>query len=282
MGSKYAIILIVSLLILNSLTTGLQVVDVTKAQFTGSIIIDSDGLVIGTSSIQRNGDEYTLISNLSSCIQVQKSNIVIDGAGFAINNADVDLTNKVSSNPLNPQIYNVTIKNLMIVNGSVKTNGGGNNTFYNDYIADINLYACSYNNITCCKIGGIQMNYGSDFNIITQNNLDVVLVYRSSNMTVDKNYWRDYLTKYPNAKEIDNTGIGNQPYVYSIVETRTPLIYQDNHPLMKPVIVPLTSKIEASTPSHTFYEILLSIAGLLALAVTVSLAVILRIRKKQK
>jgi nitrous oxidase accessory protein len=39
------------------------------------------------------------------------------------------------------------------------------------------------------------------------------------------NYWDDYLTKYPNATEVDNSGIGNTPYlVYGNVT--------DNYPLM--------------------------------------------------
>jgi parallel beta-helix repeat protein len=41
------------------------------------------------------------------------------------------------------------------------------------------------------------------------------------------NYWSDYKTRYPSASEIDNTGIGNQPYVINPNNT-------DYYPLMKP------------------------------------------------
>jgi parallel beta-helix repeat protein len=45
------------------------------------------------------------------------------------------------------------------------------------------------------------------------------------------NYWSDYLTKYPNATEIDSSGIGDTPYVINANNT-------DNYPLMAPVDVP--------------------------------------------
>ena len=226
-------------------------VSLINAQSTSNIVISPDGSLIGTTSIVQNGNIYTFTANITSNIMVQRSNIAIDGAGFAINGAGIDLTNGVGGNPSNPTIQNVTITNL-IMNGTVRTNGGGYNTFYNDYImGGIYLSASAYNNITHCTVNGIAMDYGSDFNIITENNLSSALAFLSSNETVDKNYWIDYLTKYPNATEIDSTGIGNQPYVYSIVETRTPLIYQDNHPLMKPVTIPLMGSNPLSPPTPT-------------------------------
>jgi hypothetical protein len=42
------------------------------------------------------------------------------------------------------------------------------------------------------------------------------------------NYWSDYLSKYPNATEIDGSGFGNTPYVIDADN-------QDNYPLMRPV-----------------------------------------------
>jgi YVTN family beta-propeller protein/parallel beta-helix repeat protein len=41
------------------------------------------------------------------------------------------------------------------------------------------------------------------------------------------NYWSDYQTRYPNATEIDNSGIGNTPY---IIDSQN----NDRYPLMKP------------------------------------------------
>jgi hypothetical protein len=89
------------------------------------------------------------------------------------------------------------------------------------------------------------------------------------------------MTKYPNATEIDNTGVGNQPYVYSIVETRTPIIYQDNHPLMKPVPIPIMgSSLQANVPE--FPSLLVVLTLFIAVSVPFSAAVLVRRRKIQK
>ena len=45
------------------------------------------------------------------------------------------------------------------------------------------------------------------------------------------NYWSDYQTKYPNATEIGNSGIGNTPYIVDANNI-------DHYPLMKPVVIP--------------------------------------------
>jgi parallel beta-helix repeat protein len=53
------------------------------------------------------------------------------------------------------------------------------------------------------------------------------------------NYWSDYKTAYPNAAELDTTGIGNEPYV--IDENN-----KDNYPLLEPFDTP-----NANSPSLT-------------------------------
>jgi hypothetical protein len=211
----------------------------SNAQSAGNVIINADGSVTGTYNMQQTGSTYTLTGNISGTIQVQKSNIVIDGAGYALENGGIDLTNGVGQNPTRPTISNVTVKNLYIVNGWVLANGGGNCTFYNDYISNnvrdacIMLIGSTYNNITHCTLKGtfngtaaVGMVDGAAYNTITENNLTGgVNIFLSVDETIDRNYWSDYLTKYPNATEIDNSGIGNIPYG------------QDNHPLMKPVSI---------------------------------------------
>ena len=253
-----------------------------KSQSTANIIISPDGSITGTTAIVQDGDVYTLTANITNDVFVQRSNIIVDGAGFAIIGKEmdkplIDLTYGVG-NPSTPQIYNVTIRNLMVVNGSIQTNGGGNNTFYNNYIDVISLRGSTYNNITHCIIRNIEMSYGASFNTITENNImNGVSAFLVSNVTVDKNYWRFYLTEYPNATEVGNTGIGNQPYVYWIVETSTPLIYQDNHPLMKPVSIPLMSSSTASdVPEFPYLSV---VAVLVIIAVSASAVLIARRRK---
>ena len=221
-----------------------------ESQSTSNIIIDSDGSVTGTTAIAQSDNTYTLTANITENIQLQKSNIVIDGAGYAINNAEIDLTNGVGHSFSNQPIYNITIRNLIIIGGEVSTNGGGNHTFYNNYITRLNLVNSEYNNITHCTVGSIDMSYGGSFTTITENNIiNGVTAFLASNVTVDRNYWRFYLRDYPNATEIGNTGIGNQPYV---IKTSTPVIGPDYHPLMKPISIPLTgTNIEFPTPTPT-------------------------------
>lgn len=48
------------------------------------------------------------------------------------------------------------------------------------------------------------------------------------------NYWSDYQTRYPNASEIDNSGIWNMPYVIDSNNI-------DHYPLMKPYVLPAPS-----------------------------------------
>jgi parallel beta-helix repeat protein len=48
------------------------------------VSIQADGTVYGTSSIQRNGDVYTFVGNVSGPLHVKKDNIVIDGAGYTL------------------------------------------------------------------------------------------------------------------------------------------------------------------------------------------------------
>ena len=216
-----------------------------KSQSLDNIIISSDGSVTGTTAIAQSGNTYTLTANITGKITVQKSNIVIDGAGYAINGAGIDFP---TSSVREQLIYNVTIRNLIISTGRVFANGGGYHTFYNNYIYGIELWGTEYNNITHCTVASINLNYGGSHSTITQNNIvNGLSVFLGSNVTVDRNYWRFYLTKYPNATEIGNTGIGNQPYV---IDLSTPVIDPDYHPLMKPISIPLTGSIsEFPTPT---------------------------------
>ena len=133
-------------------------------------------------------------------------------------------------------------------NYSIETNGGGNHTFTYDYIANttndvrggIFLWGCSGNNISHCTIIGepaIYMHFVSSRNTITENNLSGDLsVMISGSETVDRNYWADYLEKYPNASEIDSTGVGNTPYIFNS-SGLVGGVLQDNHPLMNPIAI---------------------------------------------
>lgn len=261
---KLALAVIIIFALIGSLVVGLQATKDAKAQSSGSIIIDSGGLVIGTSSIQRNGDVYTLIGNLSAGIQIQRSNIIIDGAGYTVQ-ADsgygigIDLSKGVGQDPSRSLISNVTIKNLKIINCyyAIDCSNTNNNTFVGNYITNCDTgfwiigsrnNTLMYNTVKDCGTG-ISINY-SGFNIITENNIinNSLLVWLSAEPFVDRNYWSDYLTKYPNAKEIEKSGLPNllwdTPYNYGGSLGN----YTDNHPLINPITITI-SPTPTTTPT---------------------------------
>jgi hypothetical protein len=189
-----------------------------------SIYITPNGSVTGTNNIQRSGDLYLLTDNISGSIIVQKSNIIIDGAGYTLQGyggTGIDLTSYAGEPPSSGELYNVTVKNLRIMdfNTSILARGGGNHTFYCDYVGrtvnevrgGVYLYwSRAGSNITYCTISGVPDAIGMELssgNTITENNLSGdVWVQMGGDEVVDRNYWSDYLTKYPNASEIELPG----------------------------------------------------------------------------
>jgi parallel beta-helix repeat protein len=67
------------------------------------------------------------------------------------------------------------------------------------------------------------------------------------------NYWSDYQTKYPDVREVENTGTGSLPYV---IDEKN----QDNHPLLEPfnstlyAIKTTPPRIEVLTPLNQQYN----------------------------
>jgi hypothetical protein len=270
-----------------SLLFGGIFVQSAKSQFLGSVCISDDGSIVGTDTIQQNGNIYTLTANILGGIQVQKSNIVIDGAGYTVqgNGAGrgLDLSNSVGEDPSRSIISNVTVKNLRIVNFGfgIATNGGGNNTFYNVYTANcseacINLMACSYNNITFCTIENntISMNYQANYNTITKSNFlnAYVIVWLSGYETIDMNYWSDY-----NGTDSDGDGIGDTPYGH-----HSALL--DNHPLMKPVTIPeLPDGTNSNGADKTEpFPTLLVVASTVTVGAVVGLGLLFYFKKRKR
>ena len=227
---------------------------------------DPDGSVTGTNDFVQNGEVYTLTGNIAIGVQVKKSNIVIDGSGYTLSGnggLGIDLSNDIQQDFSRPRISNVTLRNLRIVNCSVGvySNGGSNNNFYAIYVANCSqecFFLIGSARITCCTIKGttaISMDYGSSYNVITENNLTgSIIIWLSEGETVDGNFWSDYLIRYPYATEIGNSGIGNTPYIFCTAQNgSTQIMYQDSHPRMTPIILPTAPPTSppSSTPSFT-------------------------------
>ena len=289
-AKSFSLLLIV-LLAVSSLTVIFATIPFGSAQST--ITINPDGSVTGTNNIQQIGNTYTLMANMSGNIHVERSNIVINGSGYWLNgNGGVGIAlNDLNSYPT-ISVSNVTVENLYITDCSngIFSNGGGNNTFYDDDFSNfeqggfaIELMGCSYNNISYSTFDNgsqISMDYSANLNIVTECNLPSygILVWLSGSENVDRNYWSDYSTKYPNATEVDHSGVGNTPYVFYTVNNNNGTlldVFEDNHPLMKPVTIPLVGA-NTQTNVSEFPSLLIIVPLLLSVF---SVSVVLRHRK---
>ncbi|MCW4044937.1 MAG: right-handed parallel beta-helix repeat-containing protein [Candidatus Bathyarchaeota archaeon] len=259
-----------------------------------TVYIRADGSIEGTTSILRNGNVYTLTGNISGGIQVQKSHIVIDGAGYAVKGKGeygrgIDLSNGVGQDPSRSSISNVTLKNLKIINCyyAISSENTHNNTFVGNYISDCDTgfwitgssnNTLMHNTVKNC-VTGISINYGSGGNIIVENNiLSSFSVWLSPEPLVDKNYWGDYLTRYPSAKEVGSTGIWDTPY-----DRET---FKDNHPLTKPVAISydnaqLPDTDNGTEPTSELFLAALAVVSAVSVAL-IAMALLVYFKKRKK
>jgi hypothetical protein len=317
-------------LLILTLATAMLVRDVS-ANFTpvlpsDNIIIETDGTVVGTDKIVRNGEIYTFTgnvsgtktvqgnihSNMSCALAVYRSNIIIDGAGFTLQGngiTGIDISNGVCQKPSEQEVWNVTIKNLRITNCSIgiRCDFGGNHTFYGNYISNdfvtqnetgnlsweslgIALWGSSGNNITHCTIGGspaIYMHFACSGNMVTENNIvfgaDLAI---SGDETFDRNYWSDYLTRYPNASEVDSSGVWDMPYAFADSTDFENRIFQDNHPLMSPLAIPnFSSVLPTLLPAQepvVLPIVLVAASIVIVVAIIVAIGVLVYFKKRKR
>jgi hypothetical protein len=94
------------------------------------------------------------------------------------------------------------------------------------------------------------------------------------------NYWSDYISRYPNATEIGNSGIGDTTYINSLASSVV-----DRYPLMtpydasKPTVTaqPTPNQTENVTPTPSIPEISATVAFILTIAV---IAMVLLVKSK--
>ena len=106
-----------------SLVAGTQLFTMGKANFTPlpelppPIYIRSDGSIEPSSSpIQREGNTYTFIDNINNTIEVQRSNIVLNGNGYTLTNPLVDTQNLMTPVGWLPGIHVADISNVTVTN----------------------------------------------------------------------------------------------------------------------------------------------------------------------
>ena len=269
---------LVLLLLFSFVLVSLPQIGMVKAD--ESIYIRADGSVEGTDKIQRVENVYTFTDNISTGsytgsvvldvdgIIIERDNIVVDGVGYTLQAVFPTIDTGAGITLLGRS--NVTIKNIQIrhyANGirfgnSSNSNIHGNNInavtgihIFNHSSSNIitgNSMTCgacdswhgiifsnssdniiSENNITNNSYYGILLNTSFN-NIFLQNNfinnsIQISSVGGSINVWdngVSGNYWDDYT-----GADSGGDGIGDTPYV--IGENNI-----DNSPLMQPVIIP--------------------------------------------
>ena len=199
------------------------------------IVINSDGsLTNGTNIITRTGNTYTLTTDVNGyAIEIDRSNIIFDGAGHTINTTAGDDPG-ISLHDVN----RVTVKNLEVIGRYTNIYlSDSSNCLITNVETNMRIY-CNYgsNYNTITESAPRILHVGGSNNLITKNNVSHELGVSGSNNILYQNnflledlpglwydnswdngsignYWANYSTKYPNATEIGNTGIGDTSYM---------------------------------------------------------------------
>jgi len=255
------------------------------AQTNSDITILANGDIKGTRHIQRQGDIYTFTGDIYGSITVQKSGITLDGAGYTFQGVyfsrGIDLIG-YSSSPT--PCSNVVVKNLRIYNsGSMGIYTASNNNSFMGNTFDgsgIHVIWGGEGNIIKRNLfnsSTIVIDYNNGGNdVIVENNFinSGIFVTISKPPHVDRNYWSDYATKYPNAKEIGNSGIWNTPYDYDMPNSSHgtyPCI--DNNPLIQPHSLENSDNLPIENKPQPFLTALVTVAVVAVVVISVSLLI---------
>jgi hypothetical protein len=236
---------------------------------------------------------FTIISNASSLTRISGNGTQITGnyitTGLFLENAGQTVSGNIVKGGItcvgsDKTFSNNTLGYVWILASGVLVEG---NVFSGDYGISIggegNIVV---NNIVRDSKAALSFWAYAQGNTIYHNNFinNTVLMrtWGLSNLSVSRwdygnisggNYWDDYLSKFPNAKEIGNSGIGDVPY---IVDGSN----QDNYPLMSPFNI--SSKLPSllQSPVHSVPEFQTWI--ILPLVIVVTLLAFRYSKKKQE
>ena len=224
------------------------------ADINGSIIIERDNIVIDGANrvLQGTGDLGSSGIDLTGKSNVTVTNMKIQGFDFGVYLSSAS-HNVISQNDLTNNYCGIWLEvfsNGNIISGNTIANNemyamwckdsSDNNISENEitlhgnytiYIRSSNGNTVSENYIADNHLGIFLLD-GSFDNLLFHNdfvgNREHVSILDSTNVWdngTTGNYWSGYEEKYPNATELDGSGIWNTPYV--IDENN-----QDNYPLM--------------------------------------------------
>jgi parallel beta-helix repeat protein len=163
---RTAVALTFALALLSSAVAGGQFVNVGKTNFTPlpelppPIHIRSDGSIDpSTTPIQQVGNTYILTANINSTIEVQRSNIVLDGNGYTLTKPSVDTYNLMTPVGWLPGINITDLSNITVTNFAFEGCVTGI-TVKNS--KDITIH---YNTMNNCQSGIVVMS-SSDMDIV--------------------------------------------------------------------------------------------------------------------
>ncbi|MEM3701083.1 MAG: NosD domain-containing protein [Candidatus Bathyarchaeia archaeon] len=230
--------------------------------WSGTITINEDGTISPSDApiITSDNVTYTLTDNITSSgdgIDVERNNIVIDGAGYTIEGVGDGAAGIALI-----EMENITVKNVIItrfeygiwLEGAVNCTIIGN-TLINNTENGMEIWYESTNNriignnIIDNNWTGIDIGLGSSGNIFYHNNFignqkhvesDESVNFWSGDYPLEGNYWDDY-----DGEDSDEDGIGDTPY--SLPEGNV-----DDYPLMGPFrsfSTPLDSTVEVISNS---------------------------------
>ncbi|MDI9577931.1 MAG: hypothetical protein QM398_07350 [Thermoproteota archaeon] len=216
-----------------------------NAQEPLNLTIKPDGSVEpSTDLLERNGNTYTFKGDIFGAITVRKAGITIDGAGYAIkgNGAGIDL--RKDSTAIPPAYGAVVVKNVRFCDkGRIFASSYGNsflnNTFEGGGIEIRGNDGDGKGNVIKYNVfidgrPSISADYSGE-NVVTENDFINCRIFLAlyGRLNFDRNYWSDYETLYPDAKEIGHTGIWDTPYNYNKTDW-SDFPFVDSNPFFHP------------------------------------------------
>jgi parallel beta-helix repeat protein len=238
-----------------------------------NITFDGNGhSIIGELSVGLNYSSPPILTGASN---VTVKNLIVKNSVFGISLHKTSNSMVINNTILRtgPMVLNIPIAQPT---GGIYVVGGGSNIITENNLANsyVGIYfAESQNNlivrnsvVNCSNpflLGGMAaiVFWGASNNTIYHNNFinNPMQAYDGSFSpspfsvnTWDNgypsggNYWSDYHTKYPNATEISDSGIGNTPYV---IDSQN----KDQYPLMEPFTT-TAPKISISAPVNQIFN----------------------------
>jgi len=219
--------------------TGRTNVTITNLQIynynNGIYINNSTNLTLSENNITLDG--YGVFEAASTFVDYSNNTITQNNYDIYFN-APSENNQIVNNNIDSAMSFGITLNDSsgnVIFNNNLTKSGIDDESGSNNLIAGNLMYSSSFgvylngatdsiiaaNNFTACS-SGIYSPGGASGNLIYMNDFNDTYANafaRNQKNTWDNgtvgNYWSDYQTRYPNATEIDNSGIGDTPYTVS-------------------------------------------------------------------